>query len=158
MVRSSRKSRRCVVGDQTYLWSVGHEHLADFEGPVASRYQDCSEILTLRLYGAHGRLRIVFQQGDGRLVSDGRLPSGAVGMNDLWLNLHEPGTVRALLDQAIAGGWDAADPGTARIDGWTFFDAVAALRTHAAPSEPSDAHDQPNTAPDQSNSAAGVVE
>lgn len=85
-----------MVGNRTFLWSVGHEH--DF--------------------------------GD---ISDGFLPSGAVGTSDdVWLNLHEPGTVRALLDEAIARGWNAGDPEGMQIDGWTLFDQVAAHRAGTA--------------------------
>lgn len=130
MVRSSKKGRRCVVGDQVFLWSVGHEHDRDDAAPLVSRYQDCREIRTLRRCGTQGRLQIVFGRGIGRLVSDGYLPSGAVGTaDDAWLNLHEPGTVRALLDEAIARGWKPGVPATTQIDGWELFDVVAERRS-----------------------------
>ena len=130
MVRSGRKPRLCVVGDETFLWSVRHEHHVDDAAPPVSRYQDCREILTLRRRATQGRLQIVFRRGAGRLVPDGYLPSGAVGTSDgVWLNLHEPGTVRALLDEAITRGWTAGEAVTTHIDGWELFDAVAERRT-----------------------------
>ncbi|KIZ18766.1 hypothetical protein [Streptomyces natalensis] len=125
MVRRSRKPRRLVAGGETYFWSLGHEHEA--EGP--GRYRGCREILGIRRAGARGRLRVVFRGGAGRLVPDGLLHSGAVGTaQGAWLNLHEPGTVRALLDEAVARGWRPDGPSAEQRDGWELFDAVAARR------------------------------
>ncbi|MEU8824646.1 hypothetical protein [Streptomyces sp. NPDC048636] len=126
MARSEKKARRLVVNDKTFLWSVHHAHHALGDG----RYEDCRETLVLRLFQARGRLRVVFRAGPDRLVPDGCfMPSGAVGTADgRALNLHEPGTVRALLDQALAQGWRPEDPPGEEIDGWALFDAVAALR------------------------------
>lgn len=130
MARSSRKPRRLVVGDETFLWSSGHEHRAE-----QGRYTDCREILAFRRRGARGRLLIVFQQGAGRLVADGYLPSGAVGTTDgVRLNLYEPGTARALLDEAIGRGWSIDDPATVEVDGWDLFRTVA-VRRSAIPHE-----------------------
>ena len=140
MVRSSRKPRRCVVGDQIFFWSVGHEHHRDDAAPPVSRYQGCREVLTLRRCGTQGRLQIVFRQDVGRLVSGVYLSSGSVGTeDDVWLNLHEPGTVRGLLDEAIARGWNAGDHSTTQIDGWALFDIVARRRegtVRPGPAEP----------------------
>ncbi|MET9406088.1 hypothetical protein ABZX90_09990 [Streptomyces sp. NPDC002935] len=44
--------------------------------------------------------------------------------------LHEPGTLRALLDAALTQGWHADDPLVKEMDGWTLFDAAA--RRHGA--------------------------
>ncbi|WP_035791663.1 hypothetical protein [Kitasatospora mediocidica] len=124
MVRSSKKARRLVVGGETFLWSLGHEHRLE-----QGRYRDCRETLTIRRLGARGRLLIVFQAGAGRRVPDGYLPSGAVGAAEGGLlNLHEPGTVRALLDEAMTGGWHPNDPPAAQMDGWLLFDTVAVRR------------------------------
>jgi hypothetical protein len=124
MTRSSRTPRRLVVGDDTFLWSVRHEH-HDEEG----RYEDCREVLTVRRPGALGRLLVVFEGGPDHLVPDGRIPSGAVGAaHGPWLNLHEPGTVRALLDEARARGCRIAGDGTEQVDGWSLFDTVAVGR------------------------------
>ena len=71
-----------------------------------------------------------FLGGPGRRVSDGRGAGGVVGSRESgWLNLHEPGTVRALLDEALASGWQPDDPAVMEIDGWLLFDTVAARRT-----------------------------
>ncbi|GAA4975004.1 hypothetical protein GCM10023334_101120 [Nonomuraea thailandensis] len=105
-----------MAGDETFLWVVAHNH-RDEQG----RPRECRETLRLRRSGARGRLLIVFQEGPGRLLAH----SGAVGAGGLWLNLHEPGTVRALLDEATLRGWDSDDPLTAHLDGWDLFTAVA---------------------------------
>ncbi|WP_327242378.1 hypothetical protein [Streptomyces sp. NBC_01320] len=132
MVRSSRSARRLVVNDETFLWSVDHDH--DVEEGI---YRNCREILTIRRYRARGRLLIVFQEGAGRLVPDGFLPSGAVGTaQGRWLNLHKPGTVRALLDEAVSGGWHPDTPSTEQLDGWDLFDAVAGRRGAGPPELP----------------------
>lgn len=125
MVHNGKKARRLVVGEETYLWSLGHEHHAE-----QGRYRDCREILTLRRWGARGRLLIVFEQKAGNLVSDGYLLSSgaAVSAGELRPNLHEPGTVRALLDAAIAGGWAADDPAALHLDGWVLADSVARFK------------------------------
>jgi hypothetical protein len=121
-----------VVGDEMFLWSVEHAHRMDDAAPLVSRHQDCREILAVRRHGARGRLQIVFRRDVGRLVPDGYLPSGAVGTaDDVWLNLHEPGTVRALIDEAVARGWNAGDPTTTQIDGWALFDGVASRRANS---------------------------
>ncbi|WP_195911073.1 hypothetical protein [Streptomyces kaniharaensis] len=143
-MRRSRKARRLVVGDETYLWTVRHAH--DVEDGY--HYRDCREILTLRRHGAHGRLLLVFLGGEGRLVPDGYGPSGVVGTGGHWLNLNEPGTARALLDEAVARGWDAAGPAAVEVDGWAYFTPVAARR------EPRDGC-VPPSAPDESTERFG---
>lgn len=127
MARSEKKARRLVVDGQTFLWSLGHPHRALGDG----HYEDCCETVVIRLLKARGRLRIVFRQGPDRLVPDGyMMHSGAVGTPDGDLNLHEPGTARALLDAALAQGWQPDDPLAKEIDGWTLFEAAA--RRHRA--------------------------
>ena len=127
MARSEKKARRLVVDGQTFLWSLGHSHRVLDGG----HYEDCCETVVIRLFRARGRLRIVFRQGPDRLVPDGyMMPSGAVSTADGDLNLHEPGTTRALLDAALAHGWQPDDPLAKEIDGWTLFEAAA--RRHRA--------------------------
>jgi hypothetical protein len=124
--RNSRKARPLVVGEETYRWSLGHQHQR-LDDP--RRYLDCREVLTLRRQGAPGRVLIAFEARPGRLVPDGYLPSGAVGTSGGgFVNLHQPGTVRALLGEALAHGWDPARPEALSLDGWLLFDAVAAHR------------------------------
>jgi hypothetical protein len=132
--RNGKKSRRLLVGDDTYLWSVGHDHRVEyiqsgrFQG--CADYQDCRDLVTIRRSGARGRLVLSFQGGPGRRVSDGYGAGGVVGGRESgWLNLHEPGTVRALLDEALASGWQPDDPVVKEIDGWLFFGTVAAQRS-----------------------------
>jgi hypothetical protein len=114
------------VGEETYRWSLGHEHRMVDE---PRRYLDCREVLTLRRQGSPGRVLIVFEARPGHLVPDGYLPSGAVGTDrGGFINLYQPGTVRALLGEALTRGWDPARPGALSLDGWLLFDAVAAHR------------------------------
>ncbi|THA75710.1 hypothetical protein E6R60_16605 [Streptomyces sp. A0642] len=106
------------------MWRVGHRHERD-DGPA----RNCREVLALHPLGGRGRLEIVFREGPGRVVPDGLLHAGGVGTRGAYLNLNEPGTVRALLDEAVAAhGWDSDDPVPVTIDGWTLFDAVSARR------------------------------
>ncbi|WP_058041859.1 hypothetical protein [Streptomyces roseifaciens] len=125
MARKEKAARRLVVDGATYMWSIGHTHHVLGGG----RYEDCCETLVIRLFKARGRLRISFGTGPGKLVPDGYMPSGAVGTTGGGLlNLHEPGTVRALLDEALSQGWRPDDPPVEELDGWNLFDAVAARR------------------------------
>jgi hypothetical protein len=133
MVRRAKKPRRLAVGVDTYLWSVRHAHgpvTRDAAGAFVRLGDDaCRETLALRPLGRAGGLRIEFRGGPGRLVPDGWLPSGTVGTDlDALLNLHEPGTVRALLDEALADGWDPDHPRVAFVDGWTLFDGARTRR------------------------------
>lgn len=124
MTRSSRTPRQLVVGGETFLWSVRHEHHGD-----AGCYEDCSEVLTVRRPGALGRLRVVFASCPGHLVPDGRTPAGTVGTPDgASLNLHEPGTVRALVDAVASRGGLFAGDAVTEVDGWPLVPAVAARR------------------------------
>ncbi|WP_371525678.1 hypothetical protein OG302_05460 [Streptomyces sp. NBC_01283] len=134
MPRSEKKPRRLVVEGEVFLWSVSHTHRV----PPGGGYEDCCEVLAVRRFQARGRLRILFRDGAGRLVPDGFLHSGAVGTTESgdFLNLHEPGTARALLDAAMAHGWHPDEPSERELDGWVFFEAVAArVRDSPARSE-----------------------
>ncbi len=134
MGRNSRKARRLLVGDETYLWPVGHDHRVEciqsgrFQG--CPGYQGCRDLVIIRRLGARGRLVLSFPEAPSRRVCDGDGATGVVGSPESgWLNLHEPGTVRTLLDEALATGWPPGDPAVTETDGWLFFDTVAARRT-----------------------------
>ncbi|ASQ93212.1 hypothetical protein [Streptomyces sp. 11-1-2] len=126
MARNDRKARRLVVGEETFLWSLRHTHRTLDDG----RSTDCCEALVLRLFRARGELRIVFRGGPGRTVPGGfPTASGVVGTAEGgFLNLHEPGTARALLDEALARGWRPDDPARCETDGWALFASVATRR------------------------------
>ncbi|MFJ2393348.1 hypothetical protein ACIOTI_11415 [Streptomyces sp. NPDC087843] len=130
MARRSRKSRRLVADGRVYGWTMRHSHRRDHDG----RSVDCRQILTLspRPAGAGGPLRIVFTDGPGRYVPGGApFGSGDVGLTqgaDLNLNLHEPGSVRALLDVALARGWRPEGRRPVEVDGWLLLEAAAAVR------------------------------
>jgi len=109
--------RRLVVGEAIWLWSVRHKHA------------ECREILSLHHEEAGVTLRIVFRTGPDRFVAEGLWYSGSVsdGRGGL-LNLHEPGVVRMLLDEAAAHGAVVNVRGETQIDGWPLFDVLVARR------------------------------
>lgn len=122
-MHSGRRVRKLVVDGTTagetatYLWSVRHRHRT--EGP-------CAEVLSLTREGTTATARLVFRGGEERFVPDGFLPSGAVALGEgAALNLHEPGVVRAFVDEAARRGLLT---GRAELDGWELFPAVAARR------------------------------
>ncbi|MFJ5774349.1 hypothetical protein [Streptomyces sp. NPDC093094] len=130
MPRDPRKPRRLTAGGRTYLWTLRHSH------SVVDGGRTCRETLTLHPQpaGERGPLRIVFTEGPARYVPGGApLGSGDVGyVRGASLNLHEPGAVRALLDTALARGWQPEEPGAREIDGWSLLEAAAAVRAAAA--------------------------
>ncbi|MGI5394981.1 hypothetical protein [Streptomyces sp. CA-251251] len=114
-MRGGRRIRRLVVdGTAPYVWSVRHRH--SVAGP-------CQEMLTLSRGGTCTRL--LFRGGADRFVPDGFLPSGCVALGDEALNLHEPGVVRAFVDEAARRGLLGR---SADLDGWDLFPAVVAAR------------------------------
>ncbi|MET9572229.1 hypothetical protein ACFYNW_30245 [Streptomyces virginiae] len=139
MPRNPHKARRIVVDGDAYTRSVRHSHSRP-GGPD----RDCCETLTVHLTGARGHLRIVFREGPGRLVPTGYpMVSGEVSFTTSEsLYLHEPGTVRALMEEARALGWRPDGPSGMEIDGWTLFEAVLRRRT-ADSSRPPAPHPSP---------------
>ncbi|MFD3698592.1 hypothetical protein ACFWUZ_20980 [Streptomyces sp. NPDC058646] len=122
MPRKKHRPRRLVADGRTYLWTVRHGHQV-LEGG------GCRKTLTLNSHppGSGGLLRFVFDEGPGRYVSGFTTGSGEVGeVGAGALNLHEPGTVRVLLDAALAGGWQPQERGETKLDGWTFLAAAVA--------------------------------
>ncbi|GAA1694164.1 hypothetical protein GCM10009765_49270 [Fodinicola feengrottensis] len=118
MSRNDRKIRRLVVDGKDFLWSLRHANRSD-----GNNFLDCGEILTIYRGEPSERLLIVFQQRPDRLVADGHGPSATVyAQGGVVVNLHKPGTVRALIDEAMQDGW----PTTRQIDGWPLVDAIAA--------------------------------
>ncbi|MEC7524022.1 MAG: hypothetical protein VYE22_29340 [Myxococcota bacterium] len=110
----STSTRTLRVGARIYRTRVRHEHEA---GP-------CAEVLTFRSdLPRSAPLRIVFRAGADRGVGDG-WPSGHVALRGAALNLHRPRVARALLDEALARGWDEVTG--QELDGWTLFDAARA--------------------------------
>ncbi|UYQ62064.1 hypothetical protein [Streptomyces peucetius] len=122
MTRKPHRVRRLVVDAETaWVWSVRHRHTRGPEG-----VGDCRTTLSFRREGTQRRLAIVFRQGPGRVVSGGWWQSGTVAAGDAWLNLHEPGAARRLLDTAAAAGLLPSRAGTTEVDGWPLLDAAAA--------------------------------
>ncbi|MGW7329348.1 hypothetical protein ACWGIU_12325 [Streptomyces sp. NPDC054840] len=124
MPRSEKKPRRLVADGRTYLWTVRHAHRVLEDG-------GCRKTLTLHSQpsGTGGLLRLVFDEGPGRYVAGFTTGSGEVGETGVGaLNLHEPGTVRVLLDAALARGWQPEEKRETKADGWTFLEAAVAAR------------------------------
>ncbi|MEU3990061.1 hypothetical protein OG229_02130 [Streptomyces platensis] len=128
MPRNPKKPRRLVVDGCVYLWTLRHSHRVLDSG----RSADCRETLTLypQPAGTGGPLRIVFAESPGRYVPGGLpLGSGDVGYaRGDSLNLHEPGAIRALLDAALARGYQPGEPRAVEADGWPLLEATAAAR------------------------------
>lgn len=119
------------------MWTMRHSHGKDGDG----RSVDCRQILTLSLQpvGSGGPLRIVFADGPGWYIPGGApMGSGDVGLTrGESLNLHEPGAVRALLDVALARGWQPGEQRAVEVDGWTLLEVAAAVRAgKAGPASP----------------------
>ncbi|MGY0492695.1 hypothetical protein [Streptomyces sp. WG-D5] len=129
MPRRSNAPRRLVADGRVYLWTMRHSHRRDDAG----RAVDCRQTLTLtpQPAGSGGRLRIVFAEGPGQYVPGGApFGSGDVGfVRGADLNLHEPGAVRALLDVALADGWQPEDRHPLEIDGWPLLHRAATARS-----------------------------
>ncbi|MET9886119.1 hypothetical protein ABZZ20_23885 [Streptomyces sp. NPDC006430] len=137
MPRHPKKPRRLVADGRAYLWTLRHSHHVLDSG----RSADCRETLTLypQPPGTGGPLRIVFAEGPGRYVPGGApFGSGDVGFTrGADLNLHEPGAVRALLDVALARGWQPGERRAVEVDGWLLLEAAAAARAgNAGPASP----------------------
>ncbi|MFI5705313.1 hypothetical protein ACIA78_35390 [Streptomyces xanthochromogenes] len=135
MPRHRKKPRRLVAEGRVYIWTMRHSHRKDHEG----RAVDCRQILTLspQPTDTGGSLRIAFADGPGRYIQGGApFGSGDVGFTQgADLNLHEPGTVRALLDVALARGWQPGERLAVEVDGWLLLEAAAAARAGEASPE-----------------------
>ncbi|MEV5282838.1 hypothetical protein [Streptomyces sp. NPDC051993] len=133
MPRHVKKPRRLVADGQVYMWTMRHSHRRDHDG----RSVNCRQTLTLfpQPAGTGGPLRIVFTDGPGRYVPGGApFGSGDVGFTQgAELNLHEPGAVRALLDVALARGWQPGERRAVEVDGWLLLKAAAARAGGAGP-------------------------
>ncbi len=82
-------------------------------------------MLSLHREGTGETLRIVFRAGPTRYVADGYWYSGSVGDGrGGLLNLHEPGVVRRLLNEAASREQLPRFPGEKELDGWPLFDAI----------------------------------
>ena len=122
MTRSSRTPHPLTVDDETFLWTLRHDHRA----ASGETFEDCREVLTIRRKGALGRLQVTFSAGPGHLVPDTHAATGAVGTpGGAWLDLHDPGTVRAILYEARRRGLGVDCAAVEEVDGWALFSAVA---------------------------------
>ncbi|GGN56867.1 hypothetical protein GCM10011579_018480 [Streptomyces albiflavescens] len=115
---NERRLRRLIVGDTTWYWTVRQR--------VRPAYDDCRLTLSLRPEGTRRRLALVFRPSQDRIVSNTYFESGAlVRLPDrTYLNLHEPGTVRRLLDAAMPILDLRPSEQVIEVDGWRYFDAI----------------------------------
>ncbi len=118
-VKKNTRLRRLVVGDTTWHWTVRQR------SNVA--YDHCHLKLSLYPDGPRGRrLALLFSPSENRVVSNCYFDSGAlVRLPDhTYLNLHEPGTVRRLLDAAAPNLARHPNAHTLEVNGWPYFDAI----------------------------------
>ncbi|WP_079057985.1 hypothetical protein [Streptomyces cellostaticus] len=118
-MRSERRLRRLVVGEgDEWRWTVRHRHTGG--GP-------CREVLTLHRDGV--AVRVVFRDGPGRVVGAGfHAHSGlVVDEQGRSVSLHEPGVVRAFVDEVRQRGLAAGE-----VDGWELLPAVVVRRAAGA--------------------------
>jgi hypothetical protein len=107
--------RKLVVDDTMWLWSVQHQH----------QHGQCREVVSLYHQQTKATLKILFYAAPGRFVADGCRHIGLLGnSNGNLLNLHTPGTIRSLLQQAIAHHMVPTKRGEKEINGWPLFDAI----------------------------------
>jgi hypothetical protein len=119
-VRKNTRLRRLVVDGTTWHWTVRQR------SRVA--YDHCHLKLSLYPDGPRGRrLVLLFSPAQNRAVSNCYFDSGAlVRLSDhTYLNLHEPCTVRRLLDAAAPTLALHPHTHTVEVNGWPYFDAVA---------------------------------
>ncbi|MEU5535863.1 hypothetical protein [Streptomyces sp. NPDC020362] len=119
---SERRLRRLVVDEgHEWRWTVRHRHAHDVP---------CQEVLTLSRDGVV--VRVVFRGGPGRVVADGGYAHSGLVVDEQgrWVNLHEPGVVRAFVDEVLGRGCAAGD-----VDGWELLPAVVVRRAAAATPE-----------------------
>ncbi|KAF0845655.1 hypothetical protein FNL39_10640 [Nocardia caishijiensis] len=69
-----RRSRRLVLADKVFRWSLTHRHTVGDDGA----YRECRETLTVWPEGIRGCWRIVFADGPDRLVGGPYLHGGGV--------------------------------------------------------------------------------
>lgn len=119
LVTKNHRLRRLVVGDTTWHWTIRQR------SRVA--YDHCHLKLSLYPDGPRGRrLVLLFSPAENRVVSNCYFDSGALvrRSDHTYLNLHEPGTVRRLLDAAAPALTLHPTAQTVELDGWPYFDAI----------------------------------
>ncbi|MFE7837893.1 hypothetical protein ACFU53_18160 [Streptomyces sp. NPDC057474] len=123
----NNRLRRLVVGDTTWHWTIRQR------SRVA--YDHCHLKLSLYPEGPRRRrLVLLFGPSEDRVVSNCYFDSGALfrRSDHTYLNLHEPGTVRRLLDAAAPILDLNPSAQTVEVDGWPYFDAITEPTTTAA--------------------------
>jgi hypothetical protein len=113
-----------VADEHAYLWQVRHRH-----------DEGCDEILTIRRVASPSGRALHFRPKQGFVIPDGGMSAaGVVGdAAGRWLNLNEPGVVRAVIDALTATEWPAANRRFLHLDGWPWLDAAYRQRSPADP-------------------------
>ncbi|MEU0880168.1 hypothetical protein ABZ345_16330 [Lentzea sp. NPDC005914] len=108
------KFRKLVVGDDRFIWTVGHG------------CREYRELVRFRKFGSAGHVLVVFRSrpAEGHFTSDEYDNGTAKHADGRHLNLHLPGVARALMDEVISRGWQPDSTGHVEMDGWDLFDAV----------------------------------
>ncbi len=111
-----------------WYWTVRQRVRPDYADCrlTLSFFTDFKDFTDTSLPGARRRLALVFAPGPDRIVSNTYLEAGTVVRlpDRSWLNLHEPGTARRLLDAAAPVLTTRPLELKLAVDGWSFFDDV----------------------------------
>ena len=118
-----RTYRVLTAGEHTFLWRVRHRH-----------DEGCNEILSIRRLASSSGRALHFRPKPGFAIPDGGTSASGVVRDDTgrWLNLHEPGVVRAFIDVLTASEWPTTDHAFVHLDGWAW---LATAHHHRAPAD-----------------------
>lgn len=111
-----RGYRVLTVGEHVYLWRVRHLH-----------DEGCDEVLSIRRVDSPSGRALHFRPKPGFCIPAGGTSAAGVVGDDTgrWLNLNEPGVVRAVVDVLTASDWPIGDRSFAHLDGWSWFGSVS---------------------------------
>lgn len=124
-MKRDRRVRRLTTGRDVWYWTVRQR--------VRPVYADCRLTLALFTRQSGRRLVLVFAPCATGAVSNSYFAAGTVARlpDGTCLNLHEPGTVRRLLDAARPVLEVRSSEQSLEVDGWFYFAEVAGCRDTA---------------------------
>jgi hypothetical protein len=128
---SRNRTYRVLTADEhSYLWRVRHRH-----------DEGCDEVLSIRRVASPSGRALHFRPKPGFVIPDGVTSASGVVRDETgrWLNLNEPGVVRAFIDALTASEWPPDDHSFVHLDGWAWLAGAHRQRTPAE-SAPATSH------------------